>query len=205
MTLPHDHGSWQVDCWFDPSCPLTWLTTQWLRGLAERQLITIDWHLMSLSVLNEDRADDPEGDPEGYLWVPVRICAAVLDRHGPDALVRFYRALWERTPGSDPENDWLNDLTDSLRTAGLPEDLVEAGGSDALDQKIRESHAAGMALVGPGLGTPVVRIRDGAELDRAFFGPVITGPLDDDEAVRLWQGVTGLATVAAFTELKTGR
>ena len=137
MALPHDHISWQVDCWFDPSCPLTWLTTQWLRGLAERHMITIDWHLMSLSVLNED--------------------------------------------------------------------LVEAGSSDALDQKIRESRAAGVALVGPGLGTPVVRIRDGAELDRAFFGPVIIRPLDSDEAVRLWQGVTGLATVAAFTELKTGR
>lgn len=206
MALPHaDEPARQVDCWFDPSCPLTWLTAQWLLRLTELELITVDWHLMSLSVLNEDRDDDPEGDPEGYLWVPVRICAAVLDRHGPAALLRFYRALWERTHGSDPENDWLNDFTASLVAAGLPEDLVEAGGSDALDRRIRDSHAAGVALVGPGLGTPIVRIRDGAGQDRAFFGPVITGPVDDDDAVRLWHGVTALAAVTAFTELKTGR
>lgn len=206
MALPPDAESpRQVDCWFDPSCPLTWLTARWLLRLAELRLITIDWHLMSLSVLNEDAEDDPEGDLEGYLWVPIRICAAVLDRHGPAALLRFYRALWERTPGSDPENDWLNDLTASLRAAELPADLAEAGGSDALDQQLRDSHAAGVALVGPGLGTPIVRIRDGAGLDRAFFGPVITEPVEDDDAVGLWQGVTRLATVAAFTELKTGR
>ncbi|WP_152363960.1 disulfide bond formation protein DsbA [Microlunatus speluncae] len=207
MALPDDSGRpWQVGYWFDPSCPLTWLTTRWLLRLIEHKLIMVDWQLMSLSVLNEDRDDDPEGDPEGYLWVPVRICAAVLDRHGPEALLRFYRALWERTPGADPENDWLNDLTSSLRTAGLPEDLAEAGSSDALDQAIRDSHSRGVELVGPGLGTPVVQLSDGAGVDRAFFGPVITTAIeDDDEAVRLWQGVTALATVGAFTELKTGR
>lgn len=192
---------WRVDCWFDPSCPLTWLTARWLLRLAERELITVDWQLMSLSVLNEDRDDDPEGDPEGYLWVPVRICAAVLDGHGPAALLRFYRALWERKPGA--ENDWLNDFTEALGTAGLPAELVRAGESDAFDVAIRASHARGVALVGPGLGTPVVRVRNGSGVDRAFFGPVITAEVGDDDALRLWRAVTELAAVAPFTELKT--
>lgn len=196
---------WRVECWFDPSCPLTWHTAQWLLRLVDRDVITVDWQLMSLSVLNEGRDDDPEGDPEGYLWVPVRICAAVLHRHGPAALLRFYRALWEREPGAEPEHDWLNDLTASLRLAGLPEDLVAAGDSAEFDAAIRASHARGVALVGPGLGTPVVRLRDGHTVDRAFFGPVITAPVGDEDGLRLWRGLTELAGVAAFTELQTRR
>ncbi|GAB3758069.1 mycothiol-dependent nitroreductase Rv2466c family protein [Microlunatus parietis] len=192
---------WRVDCWFDPSCPLTWLTARWLLRLAERELITVDWHLMSLSVLNEGRADDPEGDPDGYLWVPVRICAAVLDRHGPAALLRFYRALWEREPGV--ENDWLNDFVEALGTAGLPADLVRAGESAAFDAAIRASHARGVALVGPGLGTPVVRLRDRSGVDRAFFGPVITAEVGDEDGLRLWRAMIELAAVTPFTELKT--
>jgi len=37
-------------------------------------------------VLNEGRDDDPEGDLGGYLWVPVRICAAVREEFGHEAL-----------------------------------------------------------------------------------------------------------------------
>lgn len=196
---------WRVDCWFDPSCPLTWHTARWLLRLVDRGMITVDWHLMSLSVLNEGRTDDPEGDPEGYLWVPVRICAAVLHRHGAAALLRFYRALWEREPGAEPEHDWLNDLTASLRLAGLPEDLATAGESGEFDAAIRASHARGVELVGPGLGTPVVWIRDHHTVDRAFFGPVITAAVGDDEGLRLWRGVTELARVAPFTELQARR
>ena len=40
---------------------------------------------MSLSVLNEGRDEDPEGDTEGYLWVPVRICMAVRQEYGQEA------------------------------------------------------------------------------------------------------------------------
>lgn len=205
MTRSDDQQTeWRVDCWLDPSCPLTWRTAQWLFRLSELRMIKTDWHLMSLSVLNEGRDDDPEGDPEGYLWVPVRICAAVLAGHGTEALLRFYRALWERQPGNESEYDWLNDFHSALRSAGLPEDLVAAGGTEEFDQAIRDSHAEGVGLVGPGLGTPVIRLRDGA-VDRAFFGPVITAAVDDDDAARLWQAVSGLASVSAFTELKTGR
>lgn len=172
--------------------------------LAEQRMITVDWHLMSLSVLNEGRADDPEGDPEGYLWVPVRICAAVLDGYGQDALVRFYRALWHREPDDDSGNDWLKDFAASLRSAGLPEELAGAGSGEDFDSAIRDSHAAGVALVGPGLGTPVIRIRNGRTVDRAYFGPVITSPVDDAEGRKLWQAITGLAAIGKFTELKTG-
>lgn len=64
-----------ADVWFDPSCPYTRVTSRWLLEVAKVRPIEVRWQMMSLSVLNENRDDDSEGDPEGYLWAPVRICA----------------------------------------------------------------------------------------------------------------------------------
>src|SRR5699024_840839 len=86
--------TWTADFWFDPSCPYTRLTARWLAEAARVRPINVRRRVMSLAVLNEGRDDDPEGDPEGYLWIPARICAAVQVEHGHEALSRFYDALW---------------------------------------------------------------------------------------------------------------
>ncbi|MFC5946351.1 disulfide bond formation protein DsbA, partial [Micromonospora harpali] len=75
--------------------------------------VEVRWRVMSLSVLNEGRDDDPEGDPEGYLWVPARICAAVQQEYGSERLGRLYTAMW--THGRDRGADeWLAPLHDAL-------------------------------------------------------------------------------------------
>jgi hypothetical protein len=65
-----------VDFWLDPSCPLTRHTARWLVSIADDVPLRVRWRVMSLSVLNENRDDDPEDDPEGYLWIPARVAAA---------------------------------------------------------------------------------------------------------------------------------
>lgn len=110
-------STWTADLWFDPSCPYAWRTARWLQEVARVRPVRLGWHLMSLSVLNEGRDDDPEDDPEGYLWVPARICAAVRRHHGEQALRRFYEALWAGHDRSDSE--WIDDLETVLRSAGL--------------------------------------------------------------------------------------
>lgn len=151
---PSPVGYTTAHFWFDPSCPYTWLTSRWLLEVAKVRPVRVRWHLMSLSVLNEGRDDDPEGDPEGYLWVPVRICAAVRQEYGEEALARLYTALW--TNESADEQDWLNDLQDSLERAGLPRALSDAGMTTAYDEAVRTSHAEAVSLVGTHVGTPVI-------------------------------------------------
>ncbi|OEU87435.1 disulfide bond formation protein DsbA [Streptomyces abyssalis] len=212
--------------WFDPSCPYTWLTSRWLLEVAKVRPVRVRWHLMSLSVLNEGRDDDPEGDPEGWLWVPVRICAAVLEEYGQEALARLYTALWTVGGG---EQEWLGDLHDSLEKAGLPRTLADAGMTTAHDEAIRASTAEAVGLVGTHVGTPVISVsghgdhhggghghgemdgdregeRAGAGQARtAFFGPVVSEVPTGEAAARLWDGVLLVASTPGFHELQTSR
>jgi len=188
-----------ADFWFDPSCPYTWITSRWLVEVAKVRPVTVRWHVMSLSVLNEDRDDDPEGDPEGYLWVPVRICAAVQHEYGHSALGRLYTALWSRAHGA---RDWLADLTDALEGAGLPRQLVEVGSSTRYDGMVRASHAEGTSLVGPHVGTPIIAATDEWGERTAFFGPVLSRIPTGEQAARLWDGTLLVAGTPGFHELK---
>ncbi|HEV7625790.1 MAG TPA: disulfide bond formation protein DsbA [Streptomyces sp.] len=191
-----------ADFWFDPSCPYTWLTSRWLLEVAKVRPVEVRWHLMSLSVLNEGRDDDPEGDPEGYLWVPVRICAAVRQEYGEDALARFYTALW--TNEGEGEQDWLNDLQNSLEKAGLPKSLTDAGMNTAYDEAVRESHAEAIRLVGKHVGTPVIAVEGESGTRTAFFGPVISQVPTGEAAAQLWDGVLLVAATPGFHELQAG-
>ncbi|SCK25581.1 hypothetical protein H181DRAFT_01982 [Streptomyces sp. WMMB 714] len=200
---------------FDPSCPFTWLTSRWLLEVAKVRPLRVSWHLMSLSLLNEGRDDDPEDDPEGYLRIPVRVCAAVRHEHGQEALARFYTALW--TKDASDAGNWLNGLQVSLDRAGLPRSLAEAGTTDAYDEAVRASHARAVALVGNGLGTPVIAVEpaagnagpEGGEetADRrtAFFGPVVSRVPTGEAAGRLWDGLLLVTSTPGFHEVQTSR
>ncbi|GAA4921266.1 hypothetical protein LX16_4969 [Stackebrandtia albiflava] len=189
-----------VDLWFDPSCPYTWVTSRWLVEVTQVRPVELRWHVMSLSVLNEHREVDPEGDTEGYLWMPVRICAAVAHDHGQRGLGDFYTALGRRLHEG---GEWDPDvIPTALAEAGLPVELAEAGTSERYDAAVRRSHAAGIGLVGDHVGTPIVATErpDGTRV--AFFGPVISRSPHGEAAGRLWDAVVEVAGTPGFAELK---
>ncbi|KQX56388.1 disulfide bond formation protein DsbA [Streptomyces sp. Root66D1] len=197
-----------VDFWFDPACPYTWLTARWLREAASVRPLEPRWHVMSLSLLAEGRDDDPEGDPEGYLMVPVRIATAVRHHHGQEALARFHASLWADLGGpGDPAGGarWINDPALALAHAGLPVELAKAGNSTDYDGELRASHARAAELLGPRPGTPVVAVGDPAAPDGpplAFFGPVVSLVPKGEAAGRLWDGTLLVAGTPGFHALK---
>ncbi|MFC9973403.1 disulfide bond formation protein DsbA [Spirillospora sp. NPDC127200] len=188
------------DLWFDPVCPYTWITSRWLLEAARVRPVEVRWHLLSLAALNEDKEEDPEGDTEGFLWLPARIAMAVALEHGQEALGRFYTAFGERIHTA---GDWDDDtFADALADAGLPRGLAEAAGSAELDDRVRASTFEGVDLVGRHVGSPIVAVTPPGGERVAFFGPVLSRIPRGEEAGRLWDGAPLVAGVAGFNKIE---
>jgi protein-disulfide isomerase-like protein with CxxC motif len=190
-----------ADFWFDPACPWAWMTSRWIGEVEKVRDITVRWHIMSLSVLNEDRDLDPDyRELLDKSWGPVRVINAARELHGEDVVKPLYDAIGTRFHPGGRGKDRHNVLVEALAEVGLPADLIRFEDSDAYDESLRASHAEGISLVGEDVGTPVVAFNG-----TAFFGPVITPAPKGEEAGRLWDGVVTVASYPGFYEIKRTR
>ena len=197
--------------WFDPVCPFAWMTSKWVRVVADQREYDVDWRPISLRLLNAHIDYDSHFPPEyerGHTagLRLLRVAERTRTEHGPEAVARLYEAMgqavFEVPPGQDVPGllDQGLLLPDVLTAAGLPVELAGALEDTGWDAGIQASTDEALALTGKDVGTPILQFEppDGV----AFFGPVISRLPRDEDAVALWDHVIGLARFAGFAELK---
>jgi 2-hydroxychromene-2-carboxylate isomerase len=194
--------------YFDPICPFAWMTSKWVRLVAEQRDYTVDWRFIALRMVNATVDYDTQFPPE-YRELHLagtkllRVAAAIRESHGRPAVGDFYAALgaemWDsgRTFGRPAAIELVESVLDA---AGLPAELTAALDDEAFDAVLLEETNEALALTGKDVGTPILHFRppDGA----AFFGPVISRLPSREQALELWEHVVGLAGFAGFSELK---
>ncbi|WP_159702818.1 DsbA family protein [Arthrobacter sp. 18067] len=190
----------KADFWFDPVCPFAWITSRWIGEVEQVRGIQTEWHVMSLSVLNEDR--DLPADYRAMMddsWGPVRVIIAAQELHGSTYVKPLYDAMGEQIH-HEGNKDRASVIQKALAEVGLPADLARFAVSDEYDAQLRTSHEAGISLVGQDVGTPVVAFNG-----TAFFGPVLTRIPRGEEAGNIWDATVTLAGYPHFFELKRSR
>ena len=196
----------RVDLWVDPICPYAWMTSRWLLEVERVRSITVRFHVMSLSVLNDGREDLPERYRRllDVGWGPVRVAIAAEQAHGPEVLRDLYGALGTRLhpQGRDIGRELY---VDALSEVGLPASLADAAEGTDFYGALRASHHAGMDPVGDDVGTPVIHAPGPDGEPVAFFGPVVIPAPKGEAAGRLWDGVLLVAGTDGFFELKRSR
>lgn len=190
----------KADFWFDPLCPFAWITSRWIGEVEQVRDISVEWHIMSLSVLNEGR-DLPE-DYKALMmqgWGPVRVVIAAAELHGDEYIKKLYDAMGTRIHiGQNKDFDVV--IRESLDEVGLPADLAKYAHTDEFDEKLRASHKDGIDRVGDDVGTPVVAFNG-----TAFFGPVLTRIPRGEAAGRVFDGAVLMSEFPEFFELKRSR
>ncbi len=197
--------------YFDPVCPFAWMTSKWVRMVAQQREYSVEWRFISLRLVNSHIDYDahfPAGYEAGHTagLRLLRVAARTRDEHGADAVARLYERLGTeifdaREDTSDGGYRGTADfLLPLLAELELPAELAEALEDSSLDAVIQAETDEALALTGKDVGTPIIQFDPPEGV--AFFGPVISRLPAADDAVELWDHVVGLARFPGFAELK---
>lgn len=204
-----------INFYFDPVCPFAWMTSKWVRMVTAQRDYTVDWRFISLRMVNAGVDYDAHFPPEYEAGHTaglrlLRVTARARAEYGREAVGPLYAAMGAHIFDSEPSAS--DDIPSRdhrgsrsfvepiLAEVGLPTTLAEALEDASFDLEIRAETDEALTLPGKDVGTPIIHFEPPAGV--AFFGPVISRLPGEDDAVRLWDHVLGLAGFPGFAELK---
>lgn len=190
-----------VEFWFDPGCPFTWITSRWIQRVAPERDLDVTWRSFSLLIKN----NPPDTSPfypkvlrtKSLLRVAEAANAAGQQAKVGDLYTEFGRHIHSR--------DDLNfDVTAVLEKLELDPALAEALEQASWDAAIEKSMADGLGLAGVDVGVPIIAL-DSPNGRVGFSGPILTKLPNTADSVALWDAFVTMTSTPGFFEVKRNR
>lgn len=186
---------------FDPTCRWTWVTSRWIRDVAEQRQFPVEWRALSLPMLNagKERSADRQRDYD-FSTVALRAVEYLAQRGRQPEIDAFYTRIGEALH-VEQQPPMVELLDRALAEIGA-DDAVVAAADPRNDAAVAAAHEQAMALVGPGVGSPIVVL---LPTERAIFGPVLSEVTSREKALAIFDATVLLTEIPEFHELKRGR
>ncbi|HEY1293210.1 MAG TPA: DsbA family protein [Chloroflexota bacterium] len=192
----------RVDFYADPLCPWCWRTALWLRDVARRQPVSINWKLFSLMLVNHP--DDYTQEQYARWFALCRVMLAARRHGGNEAVERLYMSLGEVIHGEQRRDELGTEagVVECLRRAELPESLYrDALSDDSTEKDLIDEHRAARERLSA-FGVPTLAL-EGSDI--GLFGPVIEPMPTGADADTLWEHVRWMLEQPYFWEVKRER
>jgi hypothetical protein len=203
-------GPYDVEFFFDPSCPFAWQASVWIRRVAELRDIRVGWRFISLRMVNEDKKQSPEmTEAQERALRYLRLCAAARRHFGNETVGDLYRSWGVRHWYAPAEGEFGERLVEGARAADpeeilasleLPEDLLEAQEDSSWDALVRKETDEAFRRAGDDVGTPIITYDP--PYGNSLFGPVLSEVPDDEQALAFYDALRTFADFEGFSELK---
>ncbi len=194
------HGTTSIRFLFDPNCPWTWRTSQWMREIQGQESLHVEWELYTLEWANRANLDNPYLPVLRRARPAIRLLELVRRQQGSHAVSQLYAALGTARHVHDADLGDPEVLRKAASDVRLDPGLVEQALTDeSLDAELEEQYKA--LDEHKVIGVPTLFIGDAAPV----YGPVIDPVPTGDEARHLWADVNALSQRPFFYELKRSR
>ena len=190
-----------INFYFDPSCPFCWITSRWLLMVQSERDITVQWRPFSLAIKNDELSSNTG------MHIPahrvLRVMEVAASEHQASLIDMYtFVGMKHHVAGDDFNDDLILEL---LNEFSLPQELVKAADDEKYDDQLTKSVSSATDIAGDDIGVPTIIFDNETGGKQGFFGPVLQELPDKEEALKLWDGLSQLATNSSFYELKRSR
>ncbi len=179
------------------------MTARWVvEEVRPNRNLNITWQPISLLVKNEPPAGSDYEAAAAFTHGLLRVMESVRKADGDDAVEKVY---WDFASRIHHDKDRDFDIAAALINIGVDGSHAVAAVEETFEDEVRTRMAAGLALTGDDVGTPIIALDDDNGERVALFGPVITKVPSAEQSLKLWDGFVACAQTPGFWEVKRTR
>lgn len=152
--------------------------------------VELDWGLFSLERQNAGKESGDQAASHAHSARGLRTAVAVRNAAGRSAVGAFYKELGRRVHEQGQTLDEPATVEGALADAGLDPGLCAAAWADPSTAEEVASEHRHLCEQTRSIGVPTIVLDGGT--GPVIFGPVLSEPPNDDDAVELWKHVSWL-------------